>query len=217
MESDIRARIAGIGAILFVAVVVLANVLRGGAPSPGASAEDVLAHYSDNRALIIVLAATFVLNVAALATFLGGTVRRMLGSDRPGWAIAGCVGAAGVVGLFSMVVGSEQALSVVATGDQPDSGAIDALWAIHNSVFSVLYVSIAVALLGLARAGVAAGITPRVFDRIAPVGAALLGIGAIAGPAIAAGDAMPAFGLAGIGFLTWLAFLVTTGIRLIRS
>ena len=81
----------------------------------------------------------------------------------------------------------------------------------------MLYLSLAIALLGLSRAGVAAGLTPRAFERLAPIGAALLAVGAIAGPAIVAGDAMPVFGLAGLGFVVWLAFLVSTGLRLVRS
>ena len=116
-----------------------------------------------------------------------------------------------------MVVGAEQALSVVASRTQPNIGAIEALWALHNSVFTVLDLFIAAALLGLSRAGIAAGITPRAFRRLAPIGSALLLVGAFAGPSIAAGDAMPLFGLAGIGFVIWLAFLATTGTRLVRS
>jgi hypothetical protein len=49
------------------------------------------------------------------------------------------------------------------------------------------------------------------------VGSALLLVGTLAGPYIAAGDAMPLFGLAGLGFCVWLAFLFATGLRLVRS
>ena len=59
---------------------------------------------------------------------------------------------------------------------------VEALWALHNSVFSLLDLSIAMALLGLSRAGIAAGITPKVFRRLAPVGAAMLVVGTLAGP-----------------------------------
>jgi hypothetical protein len=216
--NDIGARLAGLGAIAFAVIVVVQNVLRGGsAPANGATGEEVLAYYADHRTMTFVLAATFVVSGGALAAFLGGTMRRLLAGGRPGLAIAGGIGAAGVMALFAVVVGAEQALSLVASGDRPDLGAIEALWAFHNSVFSVLSLFLAVALVGLARAGVAAGITPRAFDVLAPVGAALLAIGAAAGPAIAAGDAMPLFVLAGLGFLTWLAFLVATGLRLVRS
>jgi hypothetical protein len=216
--EDIGPRLAGLGALGFVVIVVLQNLLRGsGAPANGAAIDEVLAHYADHRAITFVLVATFVLGGFGLAIFLGGAMRRLLAGNRPGWAITGCLGAAGVMALFTVVVGTEQALSVVAAGDQPDLGTIEALWALHNSVFTVLYLSLAIALVGLARAGVAAGLTPRAFEVLAPVGAGLLAIGAIAGPAIAAGDAMPLFGLAGLGFLVWLAFLASTGLRLVRS
>ena len=88
---------------------------------------------------------------------------------------------------------------------------------IFPEFFSVLDLSIAAALLGLSRAGVAAGITPKAFRRLAPIGSAMLVVGALAGPAIAIGDAMPLFGVAGVGFLMWLTFLFTTGVRMIRS
>jgi hypothetical protein len=111
----------------------------------------------------------------------------------------------------------DHAVDAVAHQDRPDVGAIQAVWAIHNSVFTVLDFSIAVALFGLARAGVAAGITPHAYRRLAPVGAGLLLIGTLAGPSIAEGNAMPLFGLTGVGFLIWLSFLVATGVRLVRS
>jgi hypothetical protein len=216
--DDIGARLAGLGALAFVAIVVVQNLVRGGsAPANGASGGEVLAYYADHRATTFLLVATFVLSGAGLATFLGGAMRRLLAGGRPGWAIAGGVGAAGMLALFAVIVACEQALSVLATGDRPDVGAIEALWTLHNSAFTVLYVLLAVTMLGLARAGVAAGLTPRVFERLAPAGATLLAAGAIAGPAIAAGDAMPVFALAGLGFLVWLAFLTTTGLRLVRG
>ena len=96
-------------------------------------------------------------------------------------------------------------------------GAVEALWALHHSAFTVLDVWIAIALVGLAKAGVAGGTTPRVFERLAPAGAGLLLVSCVAGPAIAAGDAMALFGIGGLGFLVWLGFLATTGLRLVRN
>ena len=216
--GDIRARVAGLGALAFAAVVVLQNLVRGGStPSNGASGQEVLTYYADHRAMTFFLVATFVLSAGGLATFLGGTMRRLIAGSRPGWAITGGIGAVGIMALFAVVVASEQALSVIAAGDAPDLAAIETLWALHHSVFTVLYLWIAIAMVGLARAGVGAGITPRAFDRLAPIGAGLLAAGAIAGPSIAAGDAMPVFALAGLGFLVWLAFLASTGLRLVRT
>jgi hypothetical protein len=216
--GDIKARAAGVGALAFAAIVVLQNVVRGAsAPANDATGKEVLAHYADHRAITVVLAVTFVLSAIGLAVFLGGAMRRLLAGDRPAWAYTGAVGAIGIMTVFAVLVGTEEALSVVATGNEPNVASIEALWALHNSVFTVLLLSVGVALLGLGRAGVAAGITPRAFDRLAPAGCALLALAAAAGPFIAAGDAMPVFGLGAAGFLIWLAFLVTTGRRLVRS
>lgn len=216
--GDISARLAGIGGIGFVVTVVLQNLIRGAsAPANGASSREVLTHYADHRAVTFVLVATFALGGVGLATFLGGAMRRLLASECRGWALTGFVGGIGIMALFSVLVGTEQSLTVVAGLDHPNVGAIEALWALHNSVFTVLFLSIAVALLGLSRAGVAAGITPRAFERLGPVGSALLLVAALGGPSIAAGDTMALFGIGAIGFLIWLAFLVTTGTRLIRA
>ena len=218
VTGDIGAKLTGLGGLAFAGVVLLQNIIRGGtSPANGATTAEVLTHYTDHRAITFVLIATFVVSGTGLAIFLGGAMRRLMATERRGWALTGFVGATGIMALFAVVVGAEQALSVVATHTQPNIGAIEALWALHNSVFTVLDLFIAVALLGLSLSGIAAGITPRVFGRLAPLGSALLLVGSFAGPSIAAGDAMPLFGLAGIGFIIWLAFLATTGIRLVRS
>jgi hypothetical protein len=217
--DDMSSRLAGAGAVTFAVTVLAQNLIRGGsAPTNGASTAEVLTHYADHRALTFVLIATYVISGIGLFTFLGGAMRRLVASGRRGWAYTGLVGATSIMAMFSIVVAAEQALSAVATRGQPDiGGAVEALWTLHNSVFSVLDLSIAAALVGLSRAGVAAGITPPVFRRLAPIGAAMLVVGTLAGPSIAIGDAMPLFGIAGIGFLVWLSFLFTTGLRMIRS
>ena len=217
--GDISPRLAGAGAVTFAVTVLAQNIIRGGsAPANGATTTEVLTHYADHRTLTFVLIATYALSAVGLFVFLGGAMRRLVDSTRRGWAFTGLFGAASILALFTVVVAAEQALSGVATRGQPNvGGAVEALWTLHNSVFSLLDVSIAMALIGLSRAGMAAGITPKVFRRLAPVGAAMLVVGTVAGPAISIGDAMPLFGVAGVGFLVWLTFLFTTGVRMIRS
>jgi hypothetical protein len=216
--ADLGTRAAGWGALIFAVVVIVQNLIRGAsAPGNGASAAQVLSAYSSDGAVPFVLAATYVVSGVGMALFLGGVTRTLLATARGGWAITGLVGALGIVTVFTLVVAADQALSVAAHTDRPQLGAIQALWALHNSIFSVLDLFIAVALLGLSRAAVAAGLTPHAFIWLAPVGAVLLAIGVIAGPAIAGGDALGLFGAAGLGFLVWLAFLLVTGLRLVRS
>ena len=126
--------------------------------------DEVLTHYADHRAITFVLVATFVLSGIGLAVFLGGSMRRLLASERRGWALTGFVGAIGIMALFAIVVGCRAGALGRRHRTSPNVGAIEALWALHNSVFTVLDLFIAAALLGLSRAGIAAGITPRAFD-----------------------------------------------------
>ncbi len=218
VTGDLSTRAAGWGALTFAIVVIVQNVIRGAsAPGNGATAAQVLSHYSSDGAIPFVLAATYVVSGIGMAVFLGGVTRHLLATSRPGWAITGLVGALGIVTVFTLVVAAEQALSVAAHMDRPQLGAIQALWALHNSIFSVLDLFIALALVGLSRAAVAAAMTPKAFTWAAPVGAVLLVIGVVAGPAVAGGDALAFFAIAGLGFLVWLAFLIATGVRLIRT
>lgn len=216
--GDISERVAGLGALVFVVTVIAQNLIRGAsAPGNGATSTEVLSHYADHEAIMFVLLGTYVVGGIGLAVFLGGAMRRLFASTSRGWALTGLIGATCVMAMFSVVVAGEQALTVAAHQDHPDAGAVGALWALHNSVFTVLDLSIAVALLGLSKAGVADGMTPQAFGRLAPIGAVLLLVGTLAGPAIAAGHAMVLFGVTGLGFLVWLAFLTGTGMRLVRS
>jgi hypothetical protein len=218
ISADISTRAAGWGALTFAVTVIAQNLIRGAsAPGNGASSTEVLSHYAEHGAIIFVLVATYVVSGIGLAVFLGGAMRRLLAGSRRGWAITGLVGATCVMSLFAVMVAAEQALTIAAHQDHPDTGAIEAIWVLHNSVFTVLDFSIAAALLGLSRAAVADGMTPRVFTRLAPLGAGMLLVGTLAGPAIAAGHAMVLFGVTGLGFLIWLAFLLVTGVHLVRS
>ena len=216
--GDLSSRAAGWGALTFAVVVIAQNVIRGVfAPGNDASAATVLSDYSGDGAIPYVLAATYVVSGVGMAVFLGGVTRHLLATSRRGWAITGVVGAIGIMIVFTLVVAAEQALTVVAHMDRPDLGALQAVWALHNSTFTVLDLWIAIALMGLSRAAVAAGMTPGAFTWLAPLGAALLVVGVVGGPATAAGHVMVLFGVAGLGFLIWLAFLIVTGARLVRT
>ena len=216
-ERDLSRRLAGAGAATFAVIVVGQNAVRGSAaPMPGASGADVLEYYADHRAVTTVLLASFLVGAVSLAAFVGGSMRSFLTSARRGWAITGLIGAIGVIAMFAGVVASEQALTVLASGDGADTATAESIWALHNSLFTVNFAFIALALVGLSRAGIATGTTPRPFRWLAPIGAGLLSVGTVAGAYIAAGDAAALFGIATTGFVVWLAFLVTTSTRLLR-
>ena len=156
--------------LTFAVVVVAPNVIRGVfAPANDVSAATAYSSdFSGDGAIPYVLAATYVVSGVGLAVFLGGVTRGLLTTSRRGWAVAGVVGAIGVVVVSALVMAAEQALTVVAHMDRPELGAIQAVWALHNSTFAVLDLWIAIALVGLSRAAIAAGLTPRAFTWLAP-------------------------------------------------
>jgi hypothetical protein len=96
--KGLSARLAGLGAMGFAAVVTIQNVVRGSsAPAMDASPDAVLAHFADHRTLTLVLVASFVLAACALAAFVGGSMRRLVAAQ-PGWAITGGLGPASRLG-----------------------------------------------------------------------------------------------------------------------
>src|SRR3954447_25980353 len=126
-RADVPAWVGGAGALGFTATVVAQNILRAAGPTNDASPREVLTYYADHRAITFVLAIGFVLGGIGMAMFLGGVRRRLLAGGRLGWPVVGSVGALGIVALFAVVVGAGQALSVVATHNSPDLGAVEAL------------------------------------------------------------------------------------------
>src|SRR5438270_13342034 len=122
-REDVSGWIGGAGALGFTATVVAQNILRAGGPTNDASPREVLTYYADHRAITFVLAIGFVLGAIAMAMFLGGAMRRLLAGGRLGWTVVGSVGALGIMALFAVMVGADQAPSVLATPIPPDLGA----------------------------------------------------------------------------------------------
>jgi hypothetical protein len=96
-----------------------------------------------------------------------------------------------------------------------DPAVVEGLWVLHNSVFGFVMASIGAALAGLTIAAARTGLLSKRWGIAGPVGAALLIVGAATTPAMIDGGATLLVGLA--GFLVWLAFVVRTGVALLRS
>ncbi len=216
---DMKARVAGAGAVGFAAIVLLQNVIRGAAaPANDATSKEVLTYYTDHRAVTVVLMCTFVLSGIALAMFLGGAMRRLVAGGRPGWAYTGMVGAVGIMTLFGS--GGRRR-----RGDVGRARTRQLNPAVPRRVVGVAQQHLH-RPVPLHRCGAAGPLEGRRRAPASPLGSssvsvpsgsALLALASMAGPFIAAGDAMPIFGLGGIGFLIWLAFLASTGVRLLTE
>lgn len=208
--------VGGIGGLLFVATVVVQNAIRGlAAPSAGASTSTVMHFYATSRASTLVLGVLYPLGAAGLAAFIGSLCSRLLGSATRAAALAGFLGAGGIFATYTMMVGTDIALAGYVHRGHAAPDIVSALWVLHNTVFGVLLVSIAVALAGLSAAASAGGLVGPAWKAVGGIGALALGVAGAATPVLI--DGSPILGLGLVGFLCWLAFVVTVAVTLLRQ
>jgi hypothetical protein len=208
--------VGGIAGLTFVTLVVVQNLLRGASiPGNDASAADVTAFYRDHRGLDAVLAALFVIGAFAIALYAGAMVARLRDAGVDGPRFAGLIGVVGIFALFSMTEACDLALSAIVHREHPEPASVVLLWSLHNAVFTILLVAIAVALAGLSAASAGAGLVGRRWKEIGGVGAILLAITAATAPAVIDGSPVMALGL--VGFVAWLAFMAVSSRALLQG
>lgn len=212
-------RLAGFGGVLFVACIVVQNILKAGvAPKNDASATEVLHYFATHRGVEWVLACLFPIGGIGLALFAGGLCARAFsaGGRARAWSVVGGLGVASIIALFSSMVATEIALLVSADRSSTALSTMAALWTLHNSIFSVLLLSIAVGLLGLSRAAVNAGVAPSWIGPMGTVGTALLATCAALAPAVAASTS-PVLAIGALGFVLWIMMIVVVASRMTRA
>jgi hypothetical protein len=205
-------RIAGAGGLLFVSIVVFQNILRGGiAPGNDAGAAQLMHYYATHRGVEWVLVVLFPIGGIGLALFAGGLCVRAFsaGARARAWAVVGALGVAWIMALFSLEVATEVALLVSAHKSSTALSTMAVLWTVHNSIFSVLLLAIAVGLLGVSRAAVNAELAPSWVGPMGTVGAGLLVLCTMFAPLVAAGS--PVLAIGGAGFVMWLVMIVVVG------
>ena len=206
--------IGGIGGLVFVAGVIAQNAIRSGFPPNDASAQEVLTYYADHRGATAALAVLFPLGLAGLLAFVGTVVNRCIRGNGRVAAIAGAVGAAGIIGTFMAVIASDLALSAYIHRGAADVSVVEGIWVLHNAIFGVLLAAVGVTLAALSSAAATEGLIPARWRTAGLVGAGLLMLGAMSAPAILDGSPMMVAGLA--GFAVWIAFMIRSSVALLR-
>jgi hypothetical protein len=113
-----------------------------------------------------------------------------------------------------MLVATDVALSAYVHRGGADPGVVGAMWVTHNAVFGVLLVAIAVALAGLSASAAASGLLGRRWLLAGALGALVLAVTGAAAPVLVDGSRIIGLGL--VGFLTWLAFVATCSVAMLR-
>jgi len=207
--------IGGIGGLCFVASVVVQNALRANFPANDASAERVMSYYADHRSVTLALAALFPIGIVGLATFVGTFIARVARGAGRVAAITGLIGAAGIIGNYTMLLATDTAIAGYIHRGAANLAVVDGLWVFHNAVFGVLMASIGVALAGFTVAGTASGLLARRWKPAGLIGAALLLAAAATTPAIIDGSTTMFVGV--LGFAVWVAFVASTSVKLLRA
>ncbi len=208
-------RAAGLGGLVFVALLIVQNLVRASGPSFTATATDVTGYFADHRAAALIPLGLFPFGMVAVLFFAAGIWARADDADSRFWATVGGLAVAALAGLFSLVNIIE--IVIAANGSELASSphVVQALWTVHSAAFGLNLTAIAVALVGLSRAALATGLIPRALGLLALPGAACLFIAAVFTVAIAEGGKWLYLGY--VGFIVWGLFLVVTGATLVRG
>ena len=207
--------VGGLAGLTFVASVIAQNVLRAQYPANDASATKVMAFYAEHRSLALVLAVLFPIGLVGIAGFVGALVTRVAHGEARMPAIAGLIGAAGIVGNFTMLLAGDTAISGYVHRGAADPAVVEGLWVFHNAVFGVLLASIGIALAGFAVACAKHGLLAARWKTAGLVGGVLLLVAAATTPAII--DAGPTMLLGLLGFVVWVAFVARASVALLRT
>ncbi len=211
-------RLAGGGGLLFVALLVLQNVLRGVTqPANDAPSADLLEFLTDKAWVVHITMFTFVAGAPALLLFTVGLMRAATAKNRAAepWAQIGVIGVTMVTALFALVNATQVAMVAASDHLAGNEALLRVAWNLHTSVFVLNQLGVGIALFGLSRAAAGAGLLPMWLGRLAIGGSVLLAISTV--PAVAIVDGSPVLVTGLVGFLCWLVFLVGASIRLWRE
>jgi hypothetical protein len=210
------AKAGAIGGLVFAATLILQNVMRGAANvANDASAATIMRNYADHRSAHWARAVVFVVGAFALVTFVASLWTRLRDGASAVPMRVGVLGTTLIMALFSMTVALDVALTsyVHLGGASPD--VVRGLFVLHDAVFTILLLGIAIALVGLVPASVAGGLIGSAWRPAAVLGACALALSALAAPAVTEGSGL--FYVSAIGFAVWVVCLVRIAVALWRE
>jgi hypothetical protein len=205
--------VAGIGGLVFVALLVVQNVVRAAEPGFAAGPADVSEYFAAHRVAAVVPLALFPLGMVALLCFGAGLwVRAREHPTGRHYAAVGGLAVVVLAGLFALVNVVEIVIAVDGTDLAAAPHVLAALWAMHAAAFGLNLTAIALALVGLSQAARVLGLVPRAVAVLAWPGAACLFVASLATVAVAEGSGVLYLGF--VGFVVWGVFVVVAAARL---
>lgn len=215
----VHSRLVGAAAIAFAALWVTENVLFAvtSAPSYSAPIDEVLAYYAANRDTVAIISGLVALYLPLLLVFvtgLHGVVERRGGAGAD-WSRLALAAGATLSAIFVLFNVTQIGLAISAGGLAEPTPAFELVWQIHAAAFGLALPALGTTCIGGAIAAHASGLTPAWQRVLGLVGGGLLFAAGLGSLAIADGSPLVFVGL--LGFAVWLVWLLTTGVRLVRS
>jgi hypothetical protein len=202
-----QTKAAGLSAIGFATMIVLANLLLvpSGPPLPGADAGTAAEFFNSEAGIVGLTSALTPLAWVFVTVFGAGAVATLRGDA---WALAGFAGLILLVATFVGVIATRLALT------ENGTASAAGLWALNEALFTLNGTFLALAMTGLSISGLTAGLIRRWHASLGFAGAALQFTSATLTPLVMEHGALGLIGLA--GWLLWVGWLVVYGITLIR-
>ncbi|SEI56901.1 hypothetical protein SAMN04488058_1015 [Deinococcus reticulitermitis] len=214
-----RGRLVGAAAIAFSVLWMTENVLFAatGPPDYSAPIEEVLAYYAANRDAVAIVSGLVALYLPLLLVFvtgLHGLVERRGGAGAD-WSRLALAAGATLSATFTLFNATQIGIVISAGRLTEPTPAFELVWQIHAAAFGLALPMLGATCIGGALAAHASGLTPAWQRVLGLVGGSLLLAAGLGNLAVADGSPLIFVGL--LGFALWIAWLLATGVRLVRA
>ena len=203
-----QTKVAGLSAVGFATMIVLANLLLfpAGPPLPGADAGTATEFFTSEAGIVGLTSALTPLAWVLAIVFGAGAVTALRGDA---WALAGFAGLILQNTTFAGIIATRLALT------EDDTAGAAGLWALNEALFTLNGTFLALAMTGLSISGLLGGLIRRWHAGLGFAGAALQFTSATLAPlVIEHGGVLGLVGL--VGWLLWVGWLVVYGVALVR-
>ena len=210
-------RVGGWSGLLFAAGVALQNgVLLAGNPMPDASLAEIGDFYRNGSGRISVAVGLVAINMVALLVFGSVVTKRLERNAQASVAARVAFGGIILLGGAFLTTTLLQATLVAAVDELAAGNQLQLLWDVHTAAFVMSAIGLGITLAGLSAGSLLEGnVVPRWTAYMGILGAiCVVSAGALVAGTLEGG---PGIWLQLVGFATWLIWLVTASIRLIRE
>lgn len=205
----------GWAGLVFVALLIIQNLVRASAPGFGATPHSVTTYFLDHHTAAVLPLMLFPVGMIAVLTFAAAVRNLARSATERFWSTLGGTAVIVIAGLFGIINIIEIAFVIDGRALLGAPAAAGALWTVHAAAFGFNLTAIGIALVGLSRVAVSHHLIPPALAVVAVAGAACLVAASLTTLALVQGA--PTLYLGFVGFIVWGVFLVVAGVALVRS